>query len=264
LSDSSFHEPLYNSFMKTLLLFLALFLPGLSAAAETFQGEVVEVDRSQGRVTVRNDTINAQAVEHWVFNLRPSSATTDPFADLDGIDIGDEIQVNAMNQNGVWQVQEVVALPRGGAGTVFVANVNPPGARPAAVLATTSTNQPVNLLAAENNGANGSIVSTSLNTSPVSAIPANVPVSTLGVLTASSNSSQSAVTGINNLSTTLEATTVTPTGIVQIGNTSSGGSGSTFSGPGTTTSSGAAGTPTRNGAEGVPARSGAQGTSQSL
>ncbi len=126
----------FTAFATLILIFS---LPS-AAHAEVFQGEVTVIDRTQDSVTIQSRAQNGRVIEQRVFHVQPGYFT-DRFDMLD-VEVGEEIQVNASNRNGVWEVESLLANPLPDRGAVRVSNPNAPGTRADAVLVTSGISPP--------------------------------------------------------------------------------------------------------------------------
>ncbi len=248
------------------LLVLILLLPALTGWSEIFQGEVVHVDRSQGNFTVQSRS-RTGALEQRVFVL--SNPGVNPSGTLSEVDIGEEIQVEAVNQNGIWQVQNLFVSPLTPTGTTGVRVI---GENQRIAF---SANQTEDVFAPSPTrfaAPGATFAQADRNTVFLTPVPgepgafaiSNIPSTVSGTGNINNGSSANIAgtvsatpTGVGTFNSSFNGTTVTSTRAVRgaVPMTSSGGTGATSTGPGSTTNSGAAG---------VPTRSGAQGTSQSL
>jgi hypothetical protein len=202
--------------------FLFLWICGLSlfpfnaAFAEVFQGQVTAVDRSQGVVTVQSRSQDGATLEHRVFTLGARTVGVSPLAT---IDVGEEIQVNATNTNGVWQINSLF--------------VNPAAAQ---------TNGVVVIQPGQSVSANSVFVPAARGTAAGTLPPDTIvqPVSGNSANSALVGTVSAAPTGVNTFNSSITGTTVGPGGLTPVG-----------ANPAVSTRNGAEGVPARNGAEGT-------------
>lgn len=209
--------------MKKILFvfsFCFFFGTGHTGYAEVFQGNVVAVDRSQGTVTVQSRSQDGSTLEHRVFTLGAPTSGVSPLA---AVDIGEEIQVSAINTNGVWQINNL-----------FVNPLSP------------QTNGVVVIQPGQSVSANSVFVPTARGAGTAETFPPGTvvqPVSTNSANSALVGTVAAAPTGVNTFNSSFTGTTIGPGGMTAAGANAAPSA--------------------RNGAEGVPARSGAQGVNQS-
>lgn len=258
-----------NVFKYSLITALAIlcFFATRSARADFFQGEVVSVDEHQGTFKVRSQTQNGMEERTFQLPARQMIQIVPAVSTLQDLEAGDQIQVSATHQNGIWKIQSLKTNPQNPSRpSVFVAKGNSSEQPAEAVFVSkqAASPQPVNLVLQVPNA-----IPSPQQRGPVTIIPPTaggtsntvvaLPVQLQSVPPSNAESNLATVnpaSGVNTFNSSFTGTTLTPSGVTTSGIVSSIPSSNPQAPP--TVGPITTGTPARSGAESAPARNGAQ------
>lgn len=131
-------------FLSAIFVFIVLWFETPNLQASIFRGEVTQINRADGTVTILYRDQNRQPVEKRTFRL-PTANDPGTLQTLSALEIGDELQVEASKINGNWEIHTFVSNPNRPGGVIGA--VGPTaleasqGAAPAPSQATLTTNR---------------------------------------------------------------------------------------------------------------------------